>query len=218
MKKLVIIACVAAVVFATFGCASSAPKMAGGVQPAKYEILDHKTMGLTDVPTWVTTFIAEGIRAVEAMPQYKGMYVFIGEDTGTNRSALLNWVANFNLAQDLAKMVSLRVQTKFAGAAAGSPDDAYGRYFENVVKNTANATFTGARVETNFWILKRYYKPDGKTVDREVYDAYVLVTIPKAMLDEQLRKILDGTVAEQPMTREQTTAVDRVREAFYEGF
>jgi hypothetical protein len=218
MKKLIISLSVAALAFASVACASNKPAMEGSVAPAKYEIVDHKTMGLSDIPEWVTTYLSDGVRAVENMSQYKGKYVFIGEDSGKNKSALLNWVQNFNLAQDIAQMVSLRVKTKFAGAAAGSPDDEYGRYFENVVKNTADAAFSGARKETNFWILKRYYGPDKKTVEREEYDAYVLVTIDKATLDEQIKKILDGTVADKPLSKEQATAVDRVKEAFYEGF
>jgi hypothetical protein len=30
--------------------------------------------------------------------------------------------------------------------------------------------------------------------------------------------VLDGTKADVPLTREEETAVDRVKEAFYEGF
>ena len=115
-------------------------------------------------------------------------------------------------------MVSTRVQAKFVGAAAGSPDAEYGRYFEDVVKNVSEATFSGARKENDFWLLKRYFRADGKTVDRETYDFYVLVTIDKAILERQINDLLNGVARDAPLTREQQTAVDRVKEAFYEGF
>jgi hypothetical protein len=55
-------------------------------------------------------------------------------------------------------------------------------------------------------------------VDREAYDFYVLVTIDKAILERQINEVLDGTKTDAPLTREQQTAVDRVKEAFYEDF
>lgn len=220
MKKLIVVltAAAVAVVMAT-GCASKPEQKTLATKGPAYEVIDHKTMAVGgDVPAWVTTFIEGGAQAVEALPAYTDKYVFIGEDSGTNLPALRLWIQNFNIAQDLAQMVSLRVQTKFAGAAAGSPDDEFGRYFENVVKNTAEARFSGARKETDFWVLKRFFKDDGKTVDREAYDVYVLVSIDKASLESQIEAILTGTVADRPLTREQQTAVDRVKESFYEGF
>jgi hypothetical protein len=115
-------------------------------------------------------------------------------------------------------MVSTRVQARFAGAAAGSPDDAYGRYFENVVKSSSDASYTGARKETDFWLQKRYFNTDGKSVSREVFEFYVLVSIDKTLLERQISDILNGVKVDTPPTREQATAIDRVKEAFYEGF
>jgi hypothetical protein len=152
------------------------------------------------------------------MSAYRDKYVFVGEDTGTNLNALRQWSSGFSVAQDLSRMVSRRVQDRFAGAAAGSPDDAYGRYFENVVKSSSDATYTGARKETDFWLLKRYFNADGKTVNREEYEYYVLVSIDKATLERQINDVLNGVNADTPPTREQATAYDRVKEAFYEGF
>jgi hypothetical protein len=184
-----------------------------------YEVLDHKTKAVgQDVPEWVTRYISGGLTEVEQMPAYTDKYVFIGEDSGTNLNALRQWTSGFTVAQDLSRMVSTRVQARFAGAAAGSPDDEYGRYFEAVVKNASDATYSGARKENDFWILKRYFKADKKSVDREVYDFYVLVSIDKASLEQQITALLNGTKTDTPPTKEQATAIDRVKEAFYEGF
>jgi hypothetical protein len=184
-----------------------------------YVVIDHKTKAIgQDVPEWVTRYIADGLTGVEAMPAYREKYVFVGEDTGTNLNALRQWSSGFSVAQDLSRMVSRRVQDRFAGAAAGSPDDAYGRYFENVVKSSSDATYTGARKETDFWLQKRFFKADGKTVDREIYEYYVLVSIDKAILERQISDVLNNVNADIPPTPEQATAYDRVKEAFYEGF
>jgi hypothetical protein len=182
-------------------------------------VLDHKTKAVgQDVPEWVTRYINDGLIGVETMPQYKDKFVFIGEDSGTNLNALRQWSINFTVAQDLSRIISTRVQSRFAGAGAGSPDDEYGRYFETVVKNSSDATYSGARKETDFWLLKRYFKADGKTVDREVYDFYVLISIDKDILERQITDILNGTNTDTPPTKEQAVAIDRVKQAFYEGF
>ena len=226
MKKVILVLSLVAASFAALSCGSAPKPAAASEKPAetkrvvpKYDILDHKSMALGgEPPEWVTVYTNDGISGVEALDKFKEKYVFVGEDSGTNRSALAAWVQGFNVAQEMARLMSTRVQAKFAGAAAGSPDDEYGRYFENVVKSVADATITGARKDNDFWILKRYYKEDGKTIDREVYDYYVLVTIDKATLQKQLEDILNGVKVDKPLSKEQQTAVDRVKESFYEGF
>jgi hypothetical protein len=222
MKKLVWLFLVVALAFAA---CSSRPKTVA-VEAPKYEekteayvVLDHKAKAVgQDVPDWVTLYISDGLPGVERLDQFKDKYVFVGEDTGTNLNALRQWSSGFTVAQEMARMVSTRVQAKFVGAAAGSPDSEYGRYFEDVVKNVSSASFSGARKENDYWLFKRYFKADGKTVDQEAYDFYVLVTIDKGILERQISEVLDGTKTDAPLTREQQTAVERVKEAFYEGF
>lgn len=224
MKKTIVAISLAVLALSALTSCGSAP--APAAEPAKparvvpkFDVIEHKTMAIGgDIPEWVNIYVQEGNSGVEALDKFKDMYVFVGEDSGTNLPALRLWVSGFNVQQDLARLVSSRVQAKFAGAAAGSPDAEFGRYFENVVKNVAEATITGARKDSDFWVFKRYYKADGVTVDREVYDVYVLVTIGRDILKKQLDKILDGVVVDTPPTKEQQTAIDRVKESFYEGF
>lgn len=227
MKKLSVALALVVATLTVVGCASKpeakpeakAEPAAPAKTAAKYVVVDHKAMAIGgNIPEWVEIYIADGMTGVEAMEKYKDKYVFVGEDSGTNLGALRLWAQGFNVAQDLARLVSQRVQVKFAGAAAGSPDDEFGRYFENVVKNSSDATFSGARKETDYWILKRYFKEDGVTTDREVYDYYVLVSIDKKTLQSQIDAVLNGTKVDKPLTKEQQTAVDRVKESFYEGF
>jgi hypothetical protein len=225
MKKILFVLFAAVLAFSA--CSSKPRTQAEPLAPAPqyiertetYVVLEHKNTAVgQDVPDWVTRYIAGGLSGVEAMPEYEGKYVFVGEDSGGNLNALRQWSSGFSVAQDISRMVSRRVQDRFAGAAAGSPDDAYGRYFENVVKSSSDASYSGARKETDFWIKKRYFKADGKTVDREVYDYYILVSIDKTLLEQQINNVLNNVSADVPPTREQATAYDRVKEAFYEGF
>ncbi|WP_304224172.1 hypothetical protein [Gracilinema caldarium] len=215
---------VALVALSFAGCASQPAAQDSKAQvPAKgpnYVVIDHKTMALGgSIPDWLEVYMnGGGLRDIEALPKYKDVFVFVGEDSGTNLNALRQWATGFSVAQDMARLVSTRVQARFAGAAAGSPDDEYGRYFENVVKTASDATYSGARKEADFWVLKRYFKDDGKTVDREVYDYYVLVTIDKETLKKQIENVLNGVKPDKPLTKEQQTAVDRVKQSFYEGF
>jgi hypothetical protein len=207
-----------------FMACSSAPRTAPVKAPdyvektSAYELVDHKAKAVgQEVPDWVTLYISDGIHGVESLPEFQDKYVFVGEDSGSNLNALRQWTSGFTVNQEIARMVSTRVQAKFAGAAAGSPDAEYGRYFEDVVKSVGEASFSGARKENDYWLFKRYFSANRKTVD-QTYDFYVLVTIDKPILEQQINNVLNGVRVDQPLTREQETAVDRVKEAFYEGF
>jgi len=225
VKKIYVAMAVALVALSVAGCASKPAVVQETKEqvPAKgpnYVVIDHKTMALGGaIPEWLEVYMnGGGLRDIEALPKYKDVFVFVGEESGTNLNALRTWATGFSVAQDMARLVSTRVQARFAGAAAGSPDDEYGRYFENVVKTASDATYSGARKEADFWVLKRYFKDDGKTVDREVYDYYVLVTIDRETLKKQIENVLNGVKPDKPLTKEQQTAVDRVKQSFYEGF
>jgi hypothetical protein len=55
-------------------------------------------------------------------------------------------------------------------------------------------------------------------VDRDDYTYYSLYTIPRATLDELIRKALnDADVAEKPKTENEQRARDLVKEAFSAG-
>ncbi len=224
MKRMFIFLLAAAVILLV-SCSSDPAAALLGPAPEyreetdTYVVVDHKTKAIgEDVPEWVSRYIADGVAGVEAMPLYTDSYVFIAEDIGTNLNALRQWASGFTVAQDLARMVSTRVQLRFENAASGSPDDAYGRYFENVVRTVTNTSFSGARKETDFWILKRYFKADGKTIDREAYEYYLLVSIDKELLQRQINIILNRVTADTVSARNEAAAVERVTESFYEGF
>ncbi len=134
MKKIYVAMAVGLVALSVAGCASKPAVQDTKAQvPAKgpnYVVVDHKTMALGGtVPDWLEIYMnGGGLRDIEALPKYKDVFVFVGEDSGTNLNALRQWATGFSVAQDMARQVSTRVQARFAGAAADSPDDEYGRY------------------------------------------------------------------------------------------
>jgi hypothetical protein len=226
MKKMTAPGFLAGALLIISGCADS-PRAAPALGPAPeyvekteiWELLDHKTRAADqDVPEWVTRFISDGLTGVEGMRDYQDKYVFIGEDTGTNLNALLQWTAGFTVAQDFSRLVASRVQARLTGAAAGSPDSVFGRYFENMVKTSSDTVYSGARKESDFWLFKRYFQADGITVDREVYDCYILVTVDKALLQGQINAILNRVQGDAGSAKEQISAIDYIKTTFYEGF
>lgn len=222
MKKSLLIAAAGAIALVAASCAS-APKpetVPVATNLPKFEIVEHKgmTMGVANAPDWVVAAISNGNAGVEAMSQYKDKYCFVADQTGNNLQALQLWAQGFSVNQEIARMVSNRVQSKFVGAAAGSPQDEFGQYFENVVKAAADATFSGVRKEADWWVKVRYFQADGKKVDREEYRYLVLMTVDKASLQKQIDDVIDGVATDKPLTKTQQTAVDRVKESFYEGF
>ena len=207
-----------AVVAASFifvGCASNKdpePKELSG--QVKTEVLEHKgsALGMNQLPVWVETYISEGILGVEQLSSYAGSYCFIGEEAGSNLDALQTWVTSFDVPGEIARNVSTRVDALFTGAASGSPDGEYGTYFENIVKTTANANYSGARKVNDWWVLTRRYDPDVKKQYTDEYRCYVLYTIEKDLLDKQVLDMLDKVAAEtQGTTDAQKSAISNVR-------
>ena len=85
-----------------------------------------------------------------------------GESSGKNLEAVKAWADNFEVATAIAGSVSSRVESTFVGSASGTPEGTYGRYFEEIVKSSAEATYSGARKIDDWWVLARRYDPDDK--------------------------------------------------------
>jgi exoribonuclease II len=116
------------------------------------------------------------------------------------------------LSSEIADTVSTRVQSKFAGAAAGDKD-ALETYLEAVVKSMSNASYSGARKKAEYWWQIRKTTPAGALED--TYEYHLLVVVPKDVLDKQIQMALAqaGTTV-KPKNEEEKTARDRVKKAF----
>lgn len=211
MKKI-LIAAVAAIVLASCGTTGPAAKA-----PTKktFEIIEHKGSLIgKDTPNWVGLEQNE----IQALPEYKDVYVFLFEERGASLDGVKIWANKFSARSELAGIIKTRVQDKFAGAAAGDKDKLE-TYFENISKSVADGDYSGAKKEADWWVKAQYY--DLKTnqlKDEEVYTYFLLYTIDKKILDKQIAKAIDGAEANKPKTEEEKTARSRVREALAEGF
>jgi hypothetical protein len=171
-----------------------------------------------EMPEWVARYISTGTTGIETLPEYANRYVFIAKQTGGSLDSLKLWTKGFSLDRDFSRLVSARIQARFSGVAGGNPGEVFGRYFEEVVKNAANANFTGASLEGRFWIKKRISGDDGSTPPGETFEYYILVSIEKETLENQINLLLMTTQSDLPPTREQSAATVRLKTNFYTGF
>jgi hypothetical protein len=184
-------------------------------------LVDSKTKPFgIPTPDWVANYIATGKSAVERMPEYKEMTVFVGEETGTNLQGLQAWgnnfSANFLISSRLTNSFDSTAKGAGAGATgsttSGAPPANFENYIETLKKNTTNATFHGAAKESDWWGKFRIYKNDGKTIEREEYVFYILVTMDKPDFESQFKKLLsDAASATYSNTPERNRAIDLVR-------
>lgn len=225
MKKVVLfLMAVAALSLVFIGCPSApkpkeepvaTPKPEVKPVAKKPDIIDHKDYKWgKDVPDWVTMDVTE----LEKLPEYEGMYLFKFESPrAQDLEGARLYVENMQAATEIARIVSTRVQQKFAGAAAGDLDKLE-VYMEAVTKVLAEATVTGYRKLADYWVQMRYYREDG-SVDEDAYTFLALYGVDKTTLDDMVRKALeDADNQNKPKSEEEKTARDRVKEAFAEGF
>ncbi|MDR1597204.1 MAG: hypothetical protein LBR99_05815 [Treponema sp.] len=191
------------------------------------EVIDHENItrdgegtivSEDNMPQWVALYISTGITGIETLPEYKDSYVFVGKQAGNNLASLKLWADGFSVDRDFPRMVSARVQARFSGFARGNPGEEFGLYFEAVIKNLSDTTFSKARRESSFWIKKRIFGDDGLTPVGESYEYFILIRIDREALEEQINLFLITTHPEIPPTRDQTAAATRLRLNFYEGF
>ena len=217
MRKLFILLALlapgAALVLVSCASAPATPANLPAAKESTIELIDDQ-FHEKKFPDWVKmTANPADIEDSEAILKAdKGkVYVFVTTSQGKSLDGVQSWAKNFNMAADIASMVSTRVQSTFAGAAAGDKDKLEG-YMEQVVKTMSSATYSGARRRSEYWARIRETTPDGKVSD--YYEYYLLVTIPKDVLDSQIKKALDGAdTAVKPKTAEEQTARDRVKKS-----
>ncbi len=214
-KNFVVLAVLIASVLMFVGCASTsdeqvAKELEGTV---KSEVLEHKgsALGLNELPIWVETYILEGINGLEEMSEFSNDYCFVAETTAENINAAQAWVEGFNMPQTIARNVSTRVEGMFSGAQSGGAEGEYGTYFENVVKTVTETEFSGAKKENDWWVLTRRYDADTKSKFVDEYRAYVLYTIPKDLLDQQVLSVIERIEQENVITAEESSTSDRVK-------
>lgn len=203
LKKAIVLFAAAALLAS---CASQ-PKIEKPVvtQEGKVQVIDDQYHLSRETPDWIFLEPAE----VEKASEYKGLYVFKGVSTGKDINGLQLWVKNFVVSSDLARFVSVRVQDKFVGAAAGDIDKLE-TYMEDVVKSVSEAQYSGARIVKQYWWQIRKAQADGGITD--AYEYYVLYTVDKAQIDAAIKRALEESNQKvKPKSEDEQTARDRVK-------
>ncbi len=224
MKKVVLIVSVLLVALSLLACVSKPAKneKAGTLADSKSvnrpEIIDYKGSEFNaNPPEWIQVFIESDISGVEQLARYKDKYCVVVEMDGKDKEGVMLALANLKAPVEIAGRISTRVQQRFAGAQVGDVDKIE-TYMENVVKVAREASFSGFGKEGETWTYLQYFKPGPKKeLDKAVYRGYQLWSISKADLQKQVDAMLSGE-ANKEKTPEKQTAIDRVKEAFYEGF
>ena len=185
------------------GCASK-PK-------ARVVEMENKgTLTNTRTPAWVTNYVEHGITRVQAQSEFRDKYCIIGEETGVNRQFVLAWADNFSAQQRLGAMLRTTIISEYQAraqgavqtvgganstAAAGSASGVYQQEIDSIVNAVVNVSYSGAQREADWWSLRRRYDPDVKDAFSDEYAAYVLYTIPKSLLNEQVARALETSVS-----------------------
>jgi hypothetical protein len=183
----------ALMVIVVFSGCSTTDKAAPGIKlesTAKVETIEHKgtAFGITAIPQWLSEFIQRnGVRSVEELPDYKGKYVIIGQANGSGLQQVETWAKNFDAQQQIGATIETRVASVFKAHENLLPGDADAkRKYDNAINTLVRATYTGARQEADWWLHQKITEK-GKKEPETRYTSYVLYTIDRSVLDQQIR-------------------------------
>ncbi|GHV35439.1 hypothetical protein AGMMS4952_27710 [Spirochaetia bacterium] len=152
-------------------------------------MLDHagRAWGGKELPPWLETWnTSHSIIAVEKMPEYRGRYCFIAEDTGSNLKAVQAWLNTVAINNIIGSQISTRIGSVAEANVNTANNASYTNKLNDVMTTTRNATYTAAVKESDYWVKWRNYDPDDKTNYTDEYTATILYTMQKDILNEQI--------------------------------
>ncbi|MCL2720808.1 MAG: hypothetical protein FWD47_05665 [Treponema sp.] len=209
-----------AVLLVTFYACSSGPK-------AKVVELENKGTGMSvSTPDWIRVYTAHGITRLQSQSEFRDRYCVVGEETGINRQFVVAWADNFSAQQRIGAMlrttISSNYQAKVQAASRtsglGSPTQGTSTYqqeIDNILNSVINVSYSGAQRESDWWTLRRRYDPDQKDVYTDSYTAYVLYTIPRSQLNQQVAHALETSVSRDSALYDIT--IEMARQILREG-
>lgn len=189
-----------------FSCATPEPEEEREPQlQSPWQVIDHQNLQLGgEIPGWVT----QDVGALEASSTFEGNYVFKVENFGGDLNGVKTQTNVNYVNTEVARIVQTRVEQKYVEAQVGDQDFVEA-YFENLVQVLTSVDISGLRRYGEYWLLRVH-----RETEEEQYAYYVLYTINKDVLDDQVTAAIEGAEAE---TEEEQTARDRVREIFANG-
>jgi hypothetical protein len=194
MKSVKVFALITALlVIVVFAGCSTSGKTAPDIKlesTAKVETIEHKgsAFGVTALPPWLSEFVQRnGVRSVEELPDYKGKYVIIGQANGAGLQQVETWAKNFDAQQQIGATIETRVASIFKAHENLLPGNTDAkRKYDNAINTLVKATYTGARQEADWWLHQKITEK-GKKEPETRFTSYVLYTIDKSVLDQQIR-------------------------------
>jgi hypothetical protein len=197
--------------------------------PEYHQIIESENgTGESGLPAWVRGYLDGGVRGIESLDAYSSKYAFVGRSRGENLNVLRQWADGFTATQDLPRLIAQRTERRLVTAAVLYPDDEYGEYFERLIKVTSDGEYPGALKEQTFWLKQKVkaaseedaFDDDLPQVDVffERYEFLVLMSIDRETLRKQIEEIMAGIKTKASPTRNQTQAINKIRQNFFEGF
>jgi hypothetical protein len=176
------------------------------------------------VPEWLSRFLDGGNREVESMGIFPDRYVFVGRMNGNNFNALRQWTVAFTVQQDLPRLIAGRIENRMVSAASLYPDDEYGDFFAALVKAASDAEYFDISIVETFWIKRRIETKaldenlEENVIIKEQYEFFILTSADKFRMQNKIRGIIESVKTPVSPTKEQATAINRIKRNFFEGF
>ena len=183
-----------------------------------YIITDHKNSD-EPLPEWVSKWLEGGIKEAQSLDAFEDRLVFISENKGSNFNALGLWNNGFSLEQDFPRLAAARIKERFISSTP-FPDEMYGSFFIHLIRAASDAPWTGAVREDDFWIRRKYLPTEDEVPEeaREEWVFLILVTMEKSLFASQLDAVFRSVNPSPRPSREQTNAVNRIRDRFLDDF
>jgi hypothetical protein len=184
--------------------------------------------GETGLPTWVRGYLDGGIRGIESLDAYSSKYMFVGKNRGENLTVLRQWADGFSATYDFPRLIAQRTERRLVSAAVLYPDDEYGEYFEIFIKKMSDGEYPDAHKEQTFWLKQKVKAAieeapadddlPKEDVFFERYEFLVLMSIDRNTLAKQIEETMADVKTKSSPTRNQTQAINKIRQTFFEGF
>jgi hypothetical protein len=179
-------------------------------------VLDDKGASFNiATPAWVTAYVTDSNRGVEALGQYKNEHCFVVDFNDTSRDFAIGYVNNANGPAMVAQMVSATVISDGENKSKGKRGEDVTASFKQVAHSMSEASYTGLRKMGDWWQIVR-----NKDTKVEECRAFALWTVDKKAMDEQiafnLQNIIDNNKALSEAAR--SIYLDLIKEIRANGF
>jgi hypothetical protein len=166
------------------------------------------------IPEWVDAAIADDYQRIMELPQFKGKIPIVDYGVGQNLDLLRSWVNNFSIQAAMSRRISNHIITAFGGEQLGSKDTPENRsLIQEVTATFSRTNIHGLAKEMDYWVKLRTIDL-GKGTETEQYYYYVVYSISKEDLDNQIGQVMGKITA---ATQEQQELKEDVEKAIYEA-